>query len=306
MNPDEFFMVDIKALQTFVCVTDLKSFRRAAAKLNTTQPAVSQRIAQLERLLATKLLHRDGGRIAPTPQGRALLDYAQRILQLREELILAVGGASALSGVLRLGSSETLIHTWLPDFIRTVNEDFPRLILELEVDISPRLLERLAGFEIDLAFMVGPLAAPQIQTLPISRYPVAFVASPALGLGKKPVSLAALSEYPIVTFPKRTQPFHAVESILRATRKAATRLHASASLATATRMALGGLAIAAIPPAIVRPQLEAGELEILDVDGELPDLQFVAAWHQARASPAVSALVGKASAIADSAPRGSH
>jgi DNA-binding transcriptional LysR family regulator len=290
-------MVDLKALETFVCVTDLKSFRRTACKLNTTQPAISQRIAQLERLLSTKLLHRDGKCVVPTPQGRELLDYARRILLLRDELVLAVGGASAVTGVLLLGSSETLVHTWLPDFIREVNATFPRLTLELEVDISPRLLERLSGFEIDLCFMVGPLSVPHIQTRPISRYPVAFVASQSLGLGKRRISVERLSEIPIVTFPRRTQPFLAVESIFR-TRKPTTRLHASASLATATRMAIDGLAVAVIPPAIIRPQLESGELEILDVDAEIPDLQFVAAWHEAKTSPAISALVEKASRIA--------
>ncbi|WP_315833437.1 LysR family transcriptional regulator [Bradyrhizobium prioriisuperbiae] len=292
-------MLDLKALETFVCVTDLQSFRRAATKLNATQPAISQRIAQLERLLGHKLLHRDGRYVVPTPHGRELLDYALRILVLRDELMLAVGGAASFTGVLRLGSSETLVHTWLPDFIRTINENFPKLILEIEVDISARLLERLFSFEIDLAFMVGPVALPQIHTRPISRYPVAFIASPSLGLGKTQISIETLSKYPIVTFLRRTQPFHAVETMFfGGTRRLPIRLHASASLATATRMALDGQAVAAIPPAILLPHLKSGELEILDVDAELPDLQFITAWHDAKTSPAIFALVDKASKIA--------
>src|SRR5579883_1210896 len=290
--------MDLKVLETFVCVTSLKSFRRAAAKLNTTQPAVSQRIAQLERALSVKLLYRDRRSVMPTPQGRELLDYAQRILLLRDELILAVGGASALSGVLRLGTSETLVYTWLPGLLREANRSLPRLTLEIEVDISQRLLERISGFEIDLAFMVGPLAVPQIETRPISRYPVAFVASPELGLYGKPLTVESLAQFPIVTFPRRTQPFHDVEKIFRQNNSPPVRLHTSASLATAVRMALDGLAVAAIPPAIIRPQLEKGELRIVDVEANLPDLQFVAAWHQTKASSAVSTLVAKALRIA--------
>lgn len=49
-------MVDFKALETFIWVVTLGSFRGAAHKLNTTQPAISQRIAQLERELGVRLL----------------------------------------------------------------------------------------------------------------------------------------------------------------------------------------------------------------------------------------------------------
>lgn len=293
-------MPDLKALETFAWVVDLRSFRRAAAKLNTTQPAVSQRIAQLERALSTKLLHRDGRCVAPTPQGRELLDYARRILALRDEMVVAVGGASALRGVLLLGAAETLVHTWLPDLIREVNAGFPNLTLELEVDITPNLIERLSVIEMDVAFLLESPAMPHIRMRPLSRYPVAFVASSRLGLGKTTLTVEKLSDFAIVTFPRRTQPFLAVEEIFKARRPNA-RLHASASLATATRMALDGLAIAAIPPAIVEPQLESGELEVLSVDVKMPDLRFVAAWHEANASPAISALVEKARRIAAAA-----
>jgi hypothetical protein len=69
------------------------------------------------------------------------------------------------------------------------------------------------------------------------------------------------------------------------------RLHASASLATATQMALDGTCIAAIPPVIVQAQLARGELEIVDVEEKLPDLLFCAAWHPRSATKAVRALI---------------
>ena len=52
-------MADFKAIETFMWVVTLGSFRGAAQKLNTTQPAISQRIAQLEREVGVKLLQRD-------------------------------------------------------------------------------------------------------------------------------------------------------------------------------------------------------------------------------------------------------
>ena len=59
-------MVDFKTLETFMWVATLRSFRGAAEKLNTTQPAVSMRIAQLEDFLGIRLIERDRRRVAPT------------------------------------------------------------------------------------------------------------------------------------------------------------------------------------------------------------------------------------------------
>ena len=49
-------MLDFRSIETFLWVVKLGSFRGAAARLNTTQPAISQRIAQLEREMGVKLL----------------------------------------------------------------------------------------------------------------------------------------------------------------------------------------------------------------------------------------------------------
>ena len=80
-------MIDFKALETFIWVANLRSFRRAAEKLNTTQPAVSTRIAQLESFLGHRLLERDRRAVAPTPKGQEFLVHAERLIRLREEMI---------------------------------------------------------------------------------------------------------------------------------------------------------------------------------------------------------------------------
>src|SRR6185503_15131018 len=75
-------MIDFKTLETFMWVATLRSFRGAADKLNTTQPAVSQRIAQLEDFLGMRLLERDRRLVAPTRKGVELLGYAERLIRL--------------------------------------------------------------------------------------------------------------------------------------------------------------------------------------------------------------------------------
>ena len=90
-------MTDFKAIETFMWVVNLGSFRGAAHKLNTTQPAISQRIAQLEREVGVKLLQRDRRMVLPTPSGRQLMVYAEKLIGLRSEMLAVVGDRSAIN-----------------------------------------------------------------------------------------------------------------------------------------------------------------------------------------------------------------
>ncbi|MGE4064503.1 MAG: LysR family transcriptional regulator [Rhodospirillaceae bacterium] len=271
-------MADFKNLETFVWVVRLGSFRAAAAKFLTTQPAVSQRIAQLETEFGVQLLKRRGKPITATKEGRDLLSYAERLLRLRTEMEKALADRKAVRGVLRLGVSETIVHTWLSRFLDRVDNSYPSLAFEIDVDISANLRERLVAQEIDLAFLTGPVSAPSIRNRELCRFALAFIASPSLALPSGPVPLAKLATYPLITFSRLTQPYMAVDELFSRPDLPAIRLHASASLAPAVRMALDGKAIAVIPPAIVRNELADKRLRIVEAEAVLPDLNFTASW----------------------------
>jgi len=173
-------MADFKSLETFLWVVTLGSFRAAGEKLNTTQPAISQRIVQLERELGVKLLNRDHRVASPTPSGRQLMAYAEKLIGLRSEMMAEVSDRSAMRGVLRLGVAETIVHTWLSRLIKSVNIAYPNLSLEIEVDITPNLSARLLAQEVELAFMLGPLSASSVRNRVLCDYPVAFWPVPRL------------------------------------------------------------------------------------------------------------------------------
>src|ERR1700738_2688253 len=103
-------MADLKAIETFMWVVTLGRFRAAAQKLHTTQSAISQRIAQLEREVGVRLLQRDRRMVLPTPSGRQMMVYAEKLIGLRSEMLAVVGDRSAMRGVLRLGGAQTLVH----------------------------------------------------------------------------------------------------------------------------------------------------------------------------------------------------
>jgi DNA-binding transcriptional LysR family regulator len=305
-------MADFKGLETFLWVVTLGSFRGAAQKLNTTQPAISQRIAQLEREMGVKLLQRDRRAASPTPSGRQMMVYAEKLIGLRSEMLAVVGDRSALRGVLRLGVAETIVHTWLPQLIKSVNQAYPNLSLEIEVDITPNLRARLLAQEIELAFLLGPLAASTVRNRTLCDYPIGFLASPSLGLGKEMLSVHDLAKFPIITFPRKTQPYELVRSLFNRPEIPPIRLHASASLATVIHMAIEGLGIAVIPTAIVENEMADARLQLLSTSLQMAPLTFSASWLASPDTIAierVAELAGKlaqANRIVDAPRRARH
>ena len=293
-------MVDFKSIETFLWVVTLGSFRGAAQRLNTTQPAISQRIAQLEREMGVKLLSREHRMASPTPSGRQLMVYAEKLIGLRSEMMAEVGDRSATRGVMRLGVAETIVHTWLPRLIKSVNTAYPNLSLEIEVDITPNLSARLLAQEIELAFVVGPLSAAGMRNRILCDYPIGFLASPALGLGNAPLTVHDLAKFPIITFPRKTQPYEIVRSLFNRPDLPPIRLHASASLATVIHMAIEGLGIAVIPTAIVENELADGRLQLLSTDLKISPLTFSASWLASPDTVAVELVADLAGKIAQS------
>jgi DNA-binding transcriptional LysR family regulator len=295
-------MLDFKSIETFLWVVKLGSFRGAAQHLNTTQPAISQRIAQLERELGVKLLNRDHRVASPTPSGRQMMVYAEKLIGLRSEMMAEIGDRSAMRGVLRLGVAETIVHTWLTRLVKSVNEVYPNLSLEIEVDITPNLSARLLAQEIELAFVVGPLSASGVQSRVLCDYPIGFLASPALGLGNGPVARHELARFPIITFPRKTVPYESVRAVFERPDLPPIRLHASASLATVIHMAIEGLGIAVIPSAIVENELADGRLQLLDTDINMAPLTFNANWLTSPDIAAIERVADLARQIAQASP----
>jgi DNA-binding transcriptional LysR family regulator len=201
---------------------------------------------------------------------------------------------------MRLGVAETIVHTWLSRLIKSVNTAYPNLSLEIEVDITPNLSARLLAQEIELAFVLGPLSVSSVCNRPLCDYPIGFLASPSLGLGNGPLTVHDLAKFPIITFPRKTQPYEIVRSLFNRPDLPPIRLHASASLATVIHMAIEGLGIAVIPTAIVENELADGRLQLLSTDLKISPLTFSASWLASPDTVAVELVADLAGKIAQS------
>ena len=295
-------LIDLRSLEVFYWVVQLGGFRRAAGKLNTTQPAVSSRIAGLEAAVGGPVLDRDRRRkLSVTPRGVALLGYAERMLALHGEMQAAMGGAEDLRGTVRLGVSETIVHTWLSTLVRRLHEVHPQVAVDIAVDISGNLRAALLAGEIDAAFLLGPVASPRVRCLPLCEYPLAWVARPGLLPGARPLALRDLAAWPVLTYARGTAPHAELTRLLGGPGLPPPRVFSNSSLASIVRMALDGIGIGVIAPAAIRRELAAGELEVVQAEPAVQPLSFQACWADMPGSDLAAAVTRLAQEVAGTA-----
>ncbi|MBR0650931.1 LysR family transcriptional regulator [Roseomonas terrae] len=291
-------MRDLRSLETVIWIARLGGFRAAAARLNTTQSAISARVAQLEQELGIRIFQR-GARVTLTAEGTALLRYAEQMVDLREEMLRAIADPAAMRGLLRIGISETLAHTLLPRLVQRIGATHPGIVLDMVVDITPALRQSLAAGQIDIAMLAGTVEDPRAVNQPLCSYPLGWLASPALGLPDRPLRLAELTRWPILSFSHDTEVSAALRALFDQAGAPGVRLWGSTSIATMAELARAGVCVSVMQMVAADRELASGALRRLQVsDVELPDIPFHVAYLRQPDSHVAATIAALAREIA--------
>lgn len=295
-------MMNLRQLETYLWVAKLGSFSKTAEKLFTTQPAISSRISALEDELQVTLFERDAGSVRLTAAGRSLLSKAEEALAAVEDLRNRAGVAAEVSGLLRLGVSETIVQSWLPDLLVRLRELYPALNVEITVDVTANLRNELVEHGLDLAFLMGPVSEYTVTNVPLCKFPLIWAMRPNQKNQKKiSMSLEEMSAYPILTYARNTRPYAEISEAFRARVGVVPRIFPSTSLNACQRMAERGVGIATVTTELVSDAFSDGRLVEVQTDWYPTPLTFTASYISDPAQPFIGEIANLARDIADQA-----
>ncbi len=147
----------LRQLRTFIAAIETGSVTEGARSLNLTQPAASQQLRELERILRLRLLERADGRIIPTAAGSAILDAARRTEAAAAEITsLAAAFRSGETGRIRLGTGATACIFLLPSILAAARQRMPGLEIIVLTGNSPDIIGRIAGGSLDAGLVTMP------------------------------------------------------------------------------------------------------------------------------------------------------
>jgi LysR family hca operon transcriptional activator len=192
--------MELRHLRYFVAVAEELNFTRAAQRLNTAQPSLSQQIQDLEQEVGGSLFIRTKRSVKLTAAGTAFLDEARLTLaQARRAMASARQVAQPGQSTLVLGFGPAAEIKLFPSTLTSLRASFPKLRLEFRSMTTLKQREALLHNEIDLAFLRPPIHEPSLEAIPVLREQLVAVLPADHPLaGEGPLDFAELSGYPFI------------------------------------------------------------------------------------------------------------
>lgn len=249
-------MPTVRQLEYLVAIADERHFRRAAERVNTTQPTLSGQLKTLEDRLGVCLVERSRSRVVLTAAGAEIVDIARRVLQdVREIKAIATAHDAKLSGVVRLGVPSSIGPYLVPKIVPDLRREYPDLKFYVREELSQKLPAGLSSGMFDVIIAPLPISSPGLQTTELytepfalvlpSQHPLARKASVA-GADIKGLSLLLLGTW---------HPLHElVAEYARRNGAVINREFEGTSLDTLREMVSTGLGAALLPALYVRAQ----------------------------------------------------
>src|SRR5579885_2649867 len=177
--------MDLGELQVFLTVAREGSFSRAAERLYRTQPAVSLAIRKLEESLGQPLFVRGSRPVRLTDAGNLLRDYAERLINLRDEVKKGLNELGGLTrGELSLGVNESSIHALLPA-LAAFRQQHPGVLIRVHRMFSRDIPHEVLNYRLDLGAVSFVPRDPQLQATEILKDELTLVVPPKHALARK-------------------------------------------------------------------------------------------------------------------------
>ena len=283
---DQWLGVELRHLAALEAVAEEESFGRAARRLGYTQSAVSQQIAQLEKVVGAKLVERPGGprAVSLTDAGRLLLRHADAIVA---RLAAAQADMAALqageAGPLRVGILQSVGARLLPGLIRRFKQEFPRVSVQVVEGNTPgELLPLVESGELDFTFAELPLQEGPFDWVELLRDPYVLLVSTGSHLATREAAppLRELTGLPMIGW--RTDRGHDIPGVEYAFR--------SDDNGTVLGLVEADLGVAVAPRLVLRPDRDG--IVALPFGARLRPRVLGLAWHKERyRSPAAERFV---------------
>jgi DNA-binding transcriptional LysR family regulator len=267
--------MNLKFVEAFYWVAELKSVTRAAEKLFLTQSAMSSRIAVLEEELGMSLLDRRDKQVRLTASGLRFLGYAQKLLELQREVKAEMAPGALRAATLRIGAIESVLHSWLVPFIEDLRAEHAGLELELTVETTPVLLDQIRRGALDLVFAALPSSTEGLRSEAFPPMDMVFVGR-AREHRRRVYRLDDMADMDILTFQRGSQPHVGLLDVFRHAALEPRRVHAVSSISAMAQLVECGFGVATLPREAALRFVEVAGLKILNCSATLNPLPIFA------------------------------
>jgi len=150
--PSQLPLLELDLLKTLVAIAETGNFSSAAETVFRTPSAISMQVKKIEELVERPVFIRDSRSVSLTQDGLILLEHARRVLALNNELV-ARFVTPDIVGVVRMGAPDDAAERLLPEMLRRFSQSHPCVSVDVVVEESVLLIDRVKNSNLDLALI---------------------------------------------------------------------------------------------------------------------------------------------------------
>lgn len=284
-----------RSLESLLWIVRLGGIGAAARHLNLTQPAVTRRIQELEQELGARLFRRESRGVALTPVGRSCVAIAERIVSEVATLRQAASGDAAFSGTIRLGVSEVVALSWLRRLLSRIEDGYPNIHLELDIDLSARLLRKLDARQADVVLLPGPVSLPHAIKVHLGSSRLRWMSRPGFLTPRRHFLPAHIAAVPIIHLSRDANASAVMEAWFNNSGVKPRRVDYCNSLSVVASLVRDGFGVSLLPKELFIGSIENGELTVLPERPLVAKVDYWAVYLPAPELPVLPRIAALAS-----------
>jgi DNA-binding transcriptional LysR family regulator len=274
---------DLAVLELLVSAVELGSMSQAAARHHLTQPAVSMRLARLERRVGLHLLQRAPTGCKPTREGQAVVEWARDLLDHASRVGAAIEALRvSRRGRLAIAASLTIAEQLLPGWLSNVPRQAPSAEISVTVTNSEEVVELVRRDAVGLGFIESDDEVDRLRVCEVGqdRLVVAVAPQHPWRRRRSPLQPHHLADTPMVLRESgsgtRSTFEHALQAAGHSPAPPLIELNSTAAIRSAVSE---GLAPTVISELSIRDDVAAGRLVVVPTTGISLDRKFRAIWR---------------------------
>ena len=292
-------MMTFKQLEAIYWVAQLGGFAAAAARLHTTQSAISKRIQELEATFDTPLFDRSQRSARLTGKGEEMFLLARQLLTQRDAAVEAFRVPGVEQRRVRLGVTELTSMTWLPRLVRLIQARYPGVVIEPDVDLSMSLRDKLLANEVDLIVVPDAFQDGRFVARGVGRVSSAWMCKPGLMDTGRSLALQELAARRLLVQGDRSGTGIVYDRWFRSQGIELRNALISNNMIALIGMTVAGLGVSYLPRHCLSPLITGGSLAVLGVLPELPEVQYMAMHRQEMGSTLMTSIASLAHQCCD-------
>ncbi|MDB5271543.1 MAG: DNA-binding transcriptional regulator, LysR family, partial [Hymenobacter sp.] len=261
--------------------------------------AISKRIQELEAKFVVELFDRSQRSARLTEKGEQLFQIAKELLDRRDLAIEEFSRPEVVQRRIRLGVTELTAMTWLPRLVRLIQDFYPKVVIEPDIDLSMGLRDKLLADELDLIVVPNSVQDSRFSAKPIAQVESAWMCSPSLMNTSQPVRVNELAKYRLLVQGEKSGTGIFYNQWFKSLGIELPSVIRSNNMIALIGMTVAGLGISYLPRRCLSGLIANGSLAVLQVTPALPKVEYVAMYRGEMHGSLLASIVLLAQSCAD-------